>query len=222
MWRALRTDAAGGLLWNCSWWNQINPWENPTAAPVPVGRQWESLYHYQAGQASLFYPDPAGKGPLIPSLRLVLIRQGVEDFDLFIELMAAWKEALPHLSPAAREQDLPAQARGAWIAPIMLDLTTTTTSVSRTEAVRLTLGNELEGARQRPFVIAFPVRVQGQWTVTGFTEPGTRLKMNGKGLGVDPEGRFQVRVGEGKLSAGLRWSAEKGPDRKTWEWVGLK
>ena len=91
MWRVLQANARGGLLWNSCWWNKINPWENPTAAPVPVGRQRERLYRYQAGQASLFYPDPAGKGPLIPSLRLVLIRQGIEDFDMLTQLILSWR-----------------------------------------------------------------------------------------------------------------------------------
>lgn len=222
MWRALRIDAAGGLLWNCCWWNKINPWENPTAAPVAVGRQWESLYHYQAGQASLFYPDPAGKGPLVPALRLILIRQGVEDFDILSELVAAWSNTLPRLSDKARREDPVAKARAAFVAPVMLDLTTTATSAARVEALRLIAGNELEVVRQRPFVITYPTRVKGKRVVAGCAEVGVRLTMNGKPVVVDGKGRFEAPVSEEQLAAGLRWSAVRGSARKSWEWVGLR
>jgi hypothetical protein len=222
MWRALRVDAQGGLLWNACWWNKINPWENPTAAPVPVGRKRERLYHYQAGQASLFYPDPAGKGWLIPALRLVLVRQGVEDFDMMSELVSAWRGGLSRLSPKAKEENLVAKARAAFIAPVMLDLTTATSSAARAEAVRLILGNELEVANKPPIAIAYPTRVKGTFTVVGCAEVGTRLTMNDKPVPLDAEGRFEVPVMEEELAAGLRWSAQKDTASKTWEWAGLR
>ncbi|NUQ00848.1 MAG: DUF4091 domain-containing protein, partial [Armatimonadetes bacterium] len=102
-WRAMRLDAAGALLWNANWWHKINPWENPTAEAYPVGRSAEGLYRYQAGQASLFYPPRGGEGGLVRSLRLPLIRQGVEDFELLTTLLGAWRDGLPHLSEAARQ-----------------------------------------------------------------------------------------------------------------------
>ena len=221
MWRVARADAAGGLLWNCCWWHKINPWENPTSVAVPVGRKRESLYRYQAGQASLFYPARDGKGPLVPALRLLLIRQGVEDFDLLTELLAAWRDALPHLSPAARD-GLVAKARAALIAPIMLDLSTLTTSHARAEAVRLLLGNELEAARRRPVVIAYPTRLRGQLAVAGAAEPGTLLTVNGRRVRLDGTGRFQRPITQADLARGLRWAASKGTDRKTWQWPGLR
>ena len=222
MWRALRVEAEGGLLWNCCWWNKINPWENPTAAAVPVGRKWEQLYHYQAGQASLFYPDPAGKGPLVPALRLPLIRQGVEDFDIMTELVAAWRGSLARLSEKAKQEDVPAKARAAFIAPIMLDITTATTCAARAEAIRLTLGNELEAAKQGPVVIAYPTRTSGKLIVAGYAEPGAKLTMNEKPIPLDADGRFEAPVTDEELAAGLRWAAENGELRKTWEWAGLK
>lgn len=222
MWRALRIDAAGGLLWNSSWWNKINPWENPTAAPVAVGRNWESLYHYQAGQASLFYPDPAGKGPLIPSLRLTLIRQGVEDFDIMSELAASWTKSLPLLSPKANTEKVAAQARAAFIAPIMLDPTTTATSVARAEAMRLTLGNELEVAGQRPAVIAYLTHIKGKLVVTGYAETGTRVTLNGKPTPLSREGRFEMPVTEEQLAQGIEWTAAKGATLKSWKWAAFR
>jgi hypothetical protein len=220
--RALRVDARGGLLWNCCWWNKINPWENPTAAAVPVGRNWESLYHYQAGQASLFYPDPAGKGPLVPSLRLVLIRQGVEDFDMLSELAAAWQRALAPLSAPASKENLIAAARQAMIAPLVLDPATVTTSPDRTEAMRLIVGSELEAAAKAPVVITYPARIRGRLAVAGFAEPGTRLLLNRKPVAIDPDGHFQQLISAEELAAGLSWKAERTDARKRWQWAPLR
>jgi hypothetical protein len=167
-------------------------------------------------------PDPAGKGPLIPSLRLVLIRQGVEDFDLLSELVAAWKEGLPRLSDQARQENPVAQARAAFVAPILLDLTTTTTSAARAEALRLIIGSELEMARQRPLVIAYPTRIKGRLAIAGWAEVGTRLTLNGKPVAVDGTGHFEKFVTADRLAAGLRWTAAQGTDRKAWEWAGVK
>jgi len=222
MWRALRVDAAGGLLWNSCWWNKINPWENPTSAPVAVGRDGKGLYHYQAGQASLFYPALDGKGPLVPALRLLLIRQGVEDFDTLTELTAAWRRALSKLSATAKGTDLVAKARAAYIAPVMLDLTTSTTSVARVEAIREIVGNELEAATTAPAVIAYPIRADANLAVAGYAEAGTKVTVNGKPVPVDGAGRFQLRVTEQQLAAGLRWQAVKGAAKKTWAWCGLR
>lgn len=222
MWKALRVDAIGGLLWNSCWWNKINPWEDPTAAPYPVGRKSESLYRYQAGQASLFYPDPAGKGPLIPALRLVLIRQGVEDFDILTELVMAWEKGLQHLSAKAKSENLTAKTRMNFISPVLLDLMTPTTSPARAEAVRLIAGNELEVANQRPIVIASPVRIKGKLALAGYAEVGTQLTLNGKPTILDGDGRFEVLLSEEQLGAGLQWEAKKENFSKKWGWAGLK
>ncbi|NLX99085.1 MAG: DUF4091 domain-containing protein [Rhodopirellula sp.] len=222
MWRALGLDAAGALLWNCCWWHKIDPWENPTAASYSVGRNQESLYHYQAGQASLFYPDPAGKAPLVPALRLPLIRQGVEDFDLLTELLQAWQEGLAELLPEARRHETLSQARQALLAPVLLGAATATTSPARTDAVRRLAGSELEVARTRPVVIAYPTRVEGRFATAGWVEPGATLIRNGTSVPVDADGCFAVVLSQEELADGLCWTAQRGPDRKTWEWPGIR
>ena len=221
-WQALGVDAAGALLWNCCWWHRINPWENPTSVAFPVGRNQEGLYRYQAGQASLFYPDPGGKGPLVPALRLPLIRQGVEDFDILQELLRAWQEGLEHLSPQARQHGALAEARKSLLAPVLLDASTATTSPARTEAVRLLAGNQLEVARARPIVLAYPARVEGKLAAAGWTEPGTKLTLGQKLVRVEADGRFAVAVSDDELAAGLHWTARNGAGRKQWQWPPLQ
>ncbi|MBT4814955.1 MAG: DUF4091 domain-containing protein [Lentisphaerae bacterium] len=222
MWRVLRANARGGLLWNSCWWNKINPWENPTSAPVPVGRQRERLYRYQAGQASLFYPNPAGKGPLIPSLRLVLVRQGVEDFDMLTQLVTAWRSTAAAASHRSTWDSVATNARAAFIAPVMLDETTITTCAVRVEAIRGIVAAELEVASQAPRVIAYPTRVEGKLGVTGVADPDARLMLNGTPVTLKANGQFAVPLNATDLAAGLRWTAAQGASRKSWSWPGLR
>lgn len=223
LWHALDIDARGGLLWNACWWNGINPWENPTAKPVPVGRQGEQLYRYAAGQASLFYPARDGKGPLVPALRLALIRQGVEDFDLLTSLVQAWQERLPAMPDRAAAEALLAQARKALIAPVVLDPLTSTASPARVEAMRHLLASELEVARQEPATLAFPARIQGRLVVAGCAAAGSRLTLNGEGITLRPDGSFQKDITPVVLAAGLNWTAEiAAKEPKTWTWPGWR
>lgn len=251
MWMAFQAQARGGLLWNSNWWNKINPWENPTAASVPVGRKLESLYRYQAGEASLFYPDKAGKGPLVPSLRLVLIRQGVEDFDVLTQLATAQEKLQARLSENGRKAKVAVTARQALVAPVMFDLVNGTTCPARLEAVRGIAGSELEVASQEPTVIAYPGRTaDGKLGVMGYAEVGARLTLSGRDVPLDDDGRFEVPLAAEELARGLEWTAEKeglkvvekvvekttekgvqkvtekvtekGINRKTWRWPGLR
>lgn len=222
MWRSFQLDSQGGLLWNCCWWNKINPWENPTAAPVPTGRNREHLYRYQAGQASLFYPDRAGKGPLVPSLRLVLIRQGVEDFDMLTELLRTRRKLLTKLSPRAAQDDLVTKTRHALVAPVVFDSLSFASSPARTEALRQLVGNELEVARQMPAVIAYLTRTGRNIVATGYAESGTRLWLDDQPVSLDNDGRFEATISEDQLAAGINWRVEKDNTRKTWQWPGLR
>lgn len=222
-WHALAVEAAGGLLWNACWWNGIDPWENPTAKPVPVGRQRESLYHYTAGQASLFYPDPAGKGPLVPSLRLALMRQGLEDVDLLTSLTLAWQARLTRLPDPTAAAAALAAARRDWLAPVVLDPLSSTTSTARVEALRHLLAAELEAMAQPPVVIASLGRAEsGRLQVRGVAEAGTRLSLDGRALDLAADGTFSGEVTPEALADGLRWTAGKGPAAKAWSWPGLR
>ena len=79
-WQAARYGAIGAQLWNVSFYHGIDPWENPTPAPYPVGRGAKGLYYYDAGQAIMIYPDKQG-GPPLPCLRLKLLQKGLDDFE---------------------------------------------------------------------------------------------------------------------------------------------
>jgi hypothetical protein len=79
-WAAARYGAIGAQLWQTTFYHGIDPWEDITPTPYPVGRGGKQLYYYDAGQAILLYPDKQG-GPPFPTLRLKLLQKGLDDFE---------------------------------------------------------------------------------------------------------------------------------------------
>ncbi len=78
-WQAAKYGAAGAQLWETTFYNKIDPWENVTPVPWVTGRKGhEGLYVYTAGEAIMLYPDKRG-GPPLPSLRLKLMQKGIDD-----------------------------------------------------------------------------------------------------------------------------------------------
>lgn len=79
-WQAAKYGAIGAQLWNTTFYNKIDPWEDITPVPWVTGHNQESLYVYDAGEAILLYPDKQG-GPPFPTLRLKLVQKGLDDFE---------------------------------------------------------------------------------------------------------------------------------------------
>ncbi|MEN6401150.1 MAG: glycoside hydrolase domain-containing protein [Armatimonadia bacterium] len=79
-WQAARYGAIGAQLWNVTFYNGIDPWEEITPRPYKVGRGGTQLFYYDAGAAIMLYPNPQGGRPY-PSLRLKLLQKGLDDFD---------------------------------------------------------------------------------------------------------------------------------------------
>jgi hypothetical protein len=80
-WGAARYGARGAQLWQTTFYRGIDPWDDITPEPYPVGRDGTRLYHYDAGQAIMLYPNPDGPGTPLPCLRLKLMKKGIDDFE---------------------------------------------------------------------------------------------------------------------------------------------
>lgn len=91
-WQAARYGAVGAQLWQTTFYNKIDPWEDITPVPWVTGRNQESLYVYDAGEAILLYPDKEG-GPPLPTLRLKLMQKGIDDFEYLTILQERLKTA---------------------------------------------------------------------------------------------------------------------------------
>ena len=75
--------ADGLLYWNTTNWRQGNPWEKA------------DTYRGANGDGSLFYPGPVGP---LPSIRLEILRDGVDDYDYLVileKLLKAHKGKIP-------------------------------------------------------------------------------------------------------------------------------
>jgi len=105
LWMSYRYRLKGILVWSSNFWNESdcspagiwqNPWEDPMAyndVPLPRGSSCE----FGNGDGRFFYPprrDPnKDKSKCIcepiPSLRLEILREGLEDYDYMILLEKA-------------------------------------------------------------------------------------------------------------------------------------
>ena len=68
-WIARKHRVEGLLYWCVNYWKRGDPWSQPA-----------NYVAEQNGNGSLYYPAPDGP---VPSLRLALLRDGIEDFDYF-------------------------------------------------------------------------------------------------------------------------------------------
>ncbi len=70
-WIAWKYDIEGLLYWQTIFWRLGNPWENPETYPTVNG------------DGCLLYPDPNNSEKVTNSIRLEIIRDGIEDYDYF-------------------------------------------------------------------------------------------------------------------------------------------
>jgi len=59
---AARERAVRGISETATFYHGINPWEEITPTPYPVGRDRKGLYYYDAGEAIMLYPNPRRTG----------------------------------------------------------------------------------------------------------------------------------------------------------------
>jgi hypothetical protein len=94
-WLAWKVDAKGLLYWCVNFWNG-DPWENPA-----------NYTEDQNGNGALYYPGPQGP---IPSIRMEVLRDGMEDYE-YLHVLRERLEAAQQQGPVdpalvARAQQL--------------------------------------------------------------------------------------------------------------------
>jgi len=147
-WQAARYGAVGAQLWQTTFYHNIDPWEEITPKPYPVGRDRSSLYYYDAGQAILLYPDPKGGGgrPLA-SLRLKLIKKGIDDFE-YLQIL---RRALQQRERAAGAADptAAADARIRELSGVLVkDIGSYELGTSALQQARIRIAEEIQAALQ--------------------------------------------------------------------------
>ncbi|MFH1848376.1 MAG: glycoside hydrolase domain-containing protein, partial [Candidatus Omnitrophota bacterium] len=73
-WICWRFGLQGLLYWSVNWWVNVNPWDDAMT------------FNKQNGNGSLYYP---GKEGPVGSIRLEVLRDGMEDYELFYMLKTA-------------------------------------------------------------------------------------------------------------------------------------
>ena len=74
-WMTWKYRVKGFLYWQTAFWRRVNPWESPLSYPSAYG---DGVWFYPAGGKRHIHKTEAP----VPSIRLKIIRDGVEDYDL--------------------------------------------------------------------------------------------------------------------------------------------
>lgn len=148
-WGAAHFDAVGAQLWQTTFYHGIDPWEDITPQPYKTGRGGTSLYHYEAGQAILLYPnpslreDPPVPAKPIPCLRLKLLRKGIDDFEYLRILRDLYAKQ-------ARDQGVDdpqawsLERMRAFSSQLVLDVASYETDAAKLDAARNAVAEEIE------------------------------------------------------------------------------
>lgn len=144
-WQAARYGAIGAQLWNVTFYHDIDPWEEITPKPYPVGRGATDLFYYDAGEAIMLYPNPQGGRPY-SSLRLKLLQKGLDDFEYLNILQQrlatrARKQGKPGPDLVARDQMRQVAAK------LVLDLGKYNMDTLQLDRVRNDLARQIESLR---------------------------------------------------------------------------
>jgi hypothetical protein len=120
LWGSWQHKLKGILIWETTYWNSPeaspvgylqNPWEEAAAFVQSYGQPMGKQRNWGNGDGRLFYPlnrDPNDHsrtyiGKPVPSYRLELLRDGIEDYEYFVILEKAVKNAPANKSKIARE-----------------------------------------------------------------------------------------------------------------------
>jgi len=98
LWMSAHLGARGVFIWAGNAWDlAADFWENPVLASTPATFPYAGIHN---GNGYLVYPPRVPGGAVLPSLRLKILRDGLEDLALF----RAVEERLPQLDEAARAE----------------------------------------------------------------------------------------------------------------------
>ncbi len=148
-WQAALHDAVGAQLWSVTFYREIDPWEDITPKPYPVGRTPGRFYVYTAGEAVMLYPNPSLKqdppvpGPPLPCLRLKALKKGIDDFEYCATLVSLLEEKAR--AEGAEDPSAVARARMAEFAGrLVRDIGEWNMDVRAMQEVKLAIAEEIE------------------------------------------------------------------------------
>ncbi len=200
-WQIYFADGDGGLLWNTTWAPRgINPWTQMDKTS-------------KCGAATIFYP-PREKGEhIVPSLRSMQIREGIDDFDYMKILEKQIDRAFPGqgkkrvkeiLSELLQETAVPSAAYMQKAKKILLELLPDMPFGYRNDArllyrLREKLGNEIENFNLPPVSLVLSTPMDNSHTDLTevvfqiYAAEGTTVSINGKNAGkVEKNGSLDI------------------------------
>lgn len=197
-WVVAKQRFAGVLWWCINYWRG-DPYKDATPEPVPSATG--GMYTYTPGNGSLLYPNPAGEGPPVDSLRWEQFREGLEEAELLLALTKARGEVARKLGEPAFDAHRHTRELAGLIAP---SVAAHDAGAAALEETRRLLAEELLSVAQAPLLLCHmdpltdgPTMLE-QVRVVGLADEKATVMVNG-----NPAQRDGTRFGaEAPLKVG--------------------
>jgi hypothetical protein len=184
-----------------AWWNLTFWQKNPYDFPLQVESKGARDDTLKPGDGVLLYPDPAGAGPPVNSLRWEAFRQGLEDYEYLYLLEKTIANAMQKLDVTAEFSNYANYRINKYLNTVLGNyFNTWTKDVEHLYNVRARIAEEIMITEQSPVALIKTQPQEGPLEpgkvieVTGLVEPGTEVLINDNPVAVSSRGIFVFHI----------------------------
>ena len=184
-----------------AWWNLTFWQKDPYDFSSQVERKGAKDDTLKPGDGVLLYPNPAGAGPPVNSLRWEAFCQGLEDYEYLYLLERTIENSMKKLDVTAEFSDYADHRINEYLEMVVGNyFNTWTRDVDYLYNVRARIAEEIVTTEQSPFALIKtqpqegPLETGKVIKVNGLVEPGTKVLINDNPVAVSSRGIFVFHV----------------------------
>ncbi|MDH4241371.1 MAG: DUF4091 domain-containing protein, partial [Phycisphaerae bacterium] len=184
-----------------AWWNLTFWQKDPYDFSSQVERKGAKDDTLKPGDGVLLYPNPAGAGPPVNSLRWETFRQGLEDYEYLYLLEETIRNAMRRLDITADFSDYADYRINEYLDMVVGNyFNTWTRDVDHLYNVRTRIAEEIQTTEQSPVALIKTHPQEGPLEsgkvikISGLVEAGTKVVINDKPVPVTDRGTFVFHI----------------------------
>ena len=202
LWMMWKYNIEGLLYWSVTHWTIVeDPWREPLTYKGVSG------HFYANGEGSLLYPgSKVGINGPVGSIRLELIREGIEDYEYMCLLRERFDELKAKLGVEKDREFADFERDKEIVNSVVSGIREYKDSPTYLYSAREKLADEILNVLSPPLILLKTIPEDGSITASsrvkflGVVQKGSFVKINGKNIMVKPDGKFEY---EGRLKRGI-------------------
>jgi len=184
-----------------AWWNLTFWQKDPYDVSFQVERKGAKDDTLKPGDGVLLYPNPAGAGPPVNSLRWEAFRQGLEDYEYLYLLERAIQNSMKKLEVTAEFSDYADYRINEYLDVVVGNyFSPWTTDVDYLYNIRTRIAEEIQITEQSPVALIKTQPHEGSLEpgkvikITGLVGPETKVLVNDQNIAVTAKGTFTIQI----------------------------